>query len=239
MRWAFLLLPIYFLFCFSAFAGDIKHMVLLESEKEQYHSSAQENPEQIDSQYNELIRLSQLGVIDNKNLSKATHLMEELLRVEQSTPINSITYYYGLVCLKASSQKGVKAYIKYLISQEGSAEEQLSFSFDKIFQKRPEVVLREITKHELSIRNLLLDHLVWGILNNRWDFINDKNSKDIFFKYYDKSGELYKQYPKEIDYILQEINGYFDWLNIEERKKIPEELNMQFGREILPVILPS
>lgn len=130
-----------------------------------------------------------------------------------------LTYLLGELCLIANSDESVEEYIKYLKRNSGSAEEQRSFSFEYLFKQNPERVLSFI-KYDKE----LLDHLVWGFMNNRLYGENDPYQKEPnkAFTVYDKEPKrvlttqtykniFYKTYPslknnnefsKQIDYLL-------------------------------------
>jgi hypothetical protein len=140
-----------------------------------------------------------------------------------------LTYLFGQLCINANSDKSFQEYVDYLNRHIGSAEEQRSFSFEYIFKKNPQRVFKLI-KYNLG----LLDHLVWGFLNNRLHgerdpYENDPNKaytkydsepprvltvktyKDIFYKTY-PSLKNETMYIKEIDYLLTNIKDELkDW----------------------------
>ncbi|MBU0711526.1 hypothetical protein KKC74_06605 [bacterium] len=85
----------------------------------------------------------------------------------------TLTWIFGQVCEKNSSQISVYKYIEYLLDNQNSAEEQLSFSFEYLFQKLPEYVLESINSKNKLDQKYLIDHLVWGFLNNRYSGEDD------------------------------------------------------------------
>ena len=133
-----------------------------------------------------------------------------------------LTYLFGQLCLITNSYKSVQEYIEYLNRHSGSAEEQRSFSFEYLFKQNPKRILSLIKSNKE-----LLDHLVWGFMNNRSYGVNDPYQKDPnkTFTVYDKEPKrvlttrtykeiFYKTYPtlkndnvysKQIDYLLTEI----------------------------------
>ena len=110
--------------------------------------------------------------------------------------INGLTLLFGKICERANSRYSIKSYMKYLMANKGSAEEQLAFSFGDIFIKNPELVLNEIEKYSLEKRGLFLDAIAWGI-----------NNKEMI-KFKNKSKELYKRHKKSMDYIINENSKY-------------------------------
>jgi hypothetical protein len=147
---------------------------------------------------------------------RAETIVNELLKSKESSPQESITHYFGLICLKATTEKGVSLYIQYLKSQEESAEEELSFRFEPIFFKRPDVVLSKIKNENWKFQKILLDHIGWGFLNNTPSATRDSYKRIFFEKNPDLKG-LYNIYMAEIDQIFQGIEKYYAWL--ENRKK--------------------
>lgn len=133
---------------------------------------------------------------------------------------HSLTKTYADLCLKYGGEFGVHSYINYCNINRNSAEEEISFSLERIFVKFPEITLDEIKKD-----SRLLDRLIWGFLNNRYygarnpyedkDFramtvyenepkhiLNGKNCEEIFYQLNPKLEKLYPIYKYQIDYIL-------------------------------------
>ncbi|HTD40414.1 MAG TPA: hypothetical protein VK671_07335, partial [Mucilaginibacter sp.] len=113
------------------------------------------------------------------------------------------TGLFGEICLKKNDEEAIHQYINYLNRQHGSAEEELSFVFERLFQKQARSVLSQVGNDKYS-----LDHLVWGFLNNHYSSaLTTKNYKKIFFEISPKIKEIYPKYKKSIDYLLQQIYG--------------------------------
>ncbi|HTI59168.1 hypothetical protein [Mucilaginibacter sp.] len=111
------------------------------------------------------------------------------------------TQLFGDICLKKDDTTSVSEYINYLNRQHGSADENLSYQFERIFEKHPEFVLSKIGNNKY-----LLDHLVRGFWNNHYSkHLTTKNYKQIFFEYYSQLKEDYPQYKKQVDYLLHSI----------------------------------
>ncbi len=102
----------------------------------------------------------------------------------------------------------------------GSAEEEISFSFERLFMKYPEIVLKKIGDNEA-----LLDRIIWGFLNNRYygsknpsidgdnqyivndtiqpkPVLNSENCEEIFFETNPMLKEISVDYKDQISYIL-------------------------------------
>lgn len=115
----------------------------------------------------------------------------------------SRTDLFAQIYLKSNGRKAVNEYIQYLKRQHGSAEEELSFSFEKIFTQNPGDALSTIgNNHDL------LNQLGWGFINNHWNSkLTPGNCKALFFRVNPKAKELYPRYKTEIDYLISEIAG--------------------------------
>jgi hypothetical protein len=158
---------------------------------------------------------------------------------EENYAITTLTLEFGKICVKANSDIAVKAYIEYLNKNKVSAEEQLSFSFENLFVKRPESVLINISKQDSVTKERLLSSLAWGFVNNRmygaidpnqddpfkamtvYDkppkrILNSTNYKNIYFSLNPNLKMLYPKYRAYIDYELSDI---LDILKFEDEHK--------------------
>lgn len=140
----------------------------------------------------------------------------------------SLTGLYGKICQKSNSAKGVEFFVKYLLRNDNSAEEQLSFSFENIFVNRPSFVLEQIHRQDKSKQEYLLMHLAWGFLNDRYyggtgtvssdsskakrddenqpnAVLNLSNYREIFFSLNPELRRLYGAYSDLIDYVLSAV----------------------------------
>jgi hypothetical protein len=142
-----------------------------------------------------------------------------------------LTYLFGNICMNTNSEKATQEFINYLKRKSGSAEEQMSFSFENIFKQNPKRVFSLI-----GIDTALLDHIAWGFMGNRLYGENNpyerdpnkaytvynnepirtltvKTYKNIFFNVYPslKKCELFK---KQIEYLLTTIKE-----GLKEREK--------------------
>lgn len=141
-----------------------------------------------------------------------------------------LTYLMGQLCLRANTEDADKKYIAYVERNKGSAEEQLSFSMEYLFKQNPKRILTLI-KSDKDI----LNHIVWGFVNNRMYGINDPkqnepnkaytanpnepkpvlnstNYKDIFYGTYPS---LLKDnlHSNDIEYVLKQI---YDVLSVKK-----------------------
>lgn len=161
--------------------------------------------------YRQLAQYSSREKVDDITLGECSKMVERLERQGCILGLGYITELYGTVCLKADSDLGVHKYIEYLITQENSAEETLSFMFERIFMKKPETVFNTISQYGQDRRNMLLEKIGWGFLNNNVN-ANENNYKELFFSKNPKLPGLYKTYKDYIDYIFGRIDDYYSWL---------------------------
>jgi hypothetical protein len=153
--------------------------------------------------------------------------------------VTSLTYVFGKICIKANSNYAVKAYIDYVINNKGSAEEQLDFSLENIFVKRPENVMEQISMKDSANKASLLSGLAWGFVNNRYYgskdifednpykamtvyndppkvILNTTNYRELYFSLNPEISKIYPTYKKEIDSVLSSI---LDMLRFDEEQK--------------------
>jgi len=139
-------------------------------------------------------------------------------RKGQEYVVGGLTALFGEICLKNNNLNAVKEYVKYVKRHHGSAEEQLSFSFEELFVRQPEYVLSTIGYDEY-----LLNSLEWGFVNNHYytsddqkkvtkntdakvkPQLNTTNYKGVFYKMNPGIREIYPKYKKSIDYLLEQI----------------------------------
>lgn len=144
-----------------------------------------------------------------------------------------LTSTYGNICRKTNPDLGIPAYMEYLIEHENSAEELLSFSFERLFESYPEQVMNEIQEQDKSLQPFLLDKLAWGFLNNRHfeekeiqkrneilqrPVLNSKNYREVFNITYPALINKYEKYKISIDYLFEGINSYLQWSEEQKRK---------------------
>jgi len=164
------------------------------------------------AQYKKLTHIAQKDSITGSDLTTTVLLIKELEKANCSDytgkkngeeyAIATRTGLFGDICLKSNSQNAVEEYIKYMKRHHGSAEEQISFSFERIFVKQPEYVL-SVAGYDKK----LLDQLEWGFLNNHYRTLTRKNYKARFYQINPKVKAIYPKYKKQIDYLLKEISG--------------------------------
>lgn len=159
------------------------------------------------TQFKKLAYISKEKSITDTQLDVAVQLLKKLEHDKCSdyvrkngSIITGRTYLFATICLINNSPKSVKEYVEYLKRQHGSAEEQLSFSFEQIFVQRPEDVL-SLIRNDRD----LLNQLAWGFINNHASGLTIKNYKKVFFRINPKIREIYPKYKKGIDYLIDDI----------------------------------
>jgi hypothetical protein len=175
-------------------------------------------------QFKKLIVIARKDSITDSDILVAVKLVKELEKTKcsdytgkkngQDSVIATRTGLFGEICLKKNDHKAVDEYIKYMKREHGSAEEQLSFYFEKIFVKRSADALALIGNN-----TDLLNSLEWGFVNN--EHFTSKNLGTKFFEIIPTAKELYPQYKKQIDYLIKEIT--------EEEKDIENSKNKKSG----------
>jgi len=163
-------------------------------------------------QFKSLTAISKKDSIADKDFAVAVKLVKELERDKctdytgkkngQDYVIATLTSLFGEICLRKNDQSAVQAYINYMKRNDGSADEQIALSFERIFQKQPQYVLSEIGYDEK-----LLNQLEWGFVNNHSEnpHLTTKNYMEVFFKVNPKIKSIYPVHKKQIDYLLHII----------------------------------
>ena len=187
--------------------------------------------------FEELYQYSISETVSEPDFQKCRNIVKQLMACNYGAHIiekdgqpfidHFLTPTYGDICRKTSPCLGIPSYIEYLVEHKNSAEELLSYSFEHLFELYPEKVLKEIQIQDNSLHSYLLDHLVWGFLNNRYfeeteakkgnrirqrPVLNDMNYKEVFNITYLALTDKYEKYKTFIDYMLEGIKKYFQWL---------------------------
>jgi len=161
--------------------------------------------------------------------------------------VTSLTFLFGKICYITNTPTAIKAFLDYRIKHIGSAEEQISFSFEPLFSLNPKLILEEIFKQDEGLQKALLNSLVWGFLNNHYlgiedpykddpfkamtvydetpePIMNQSNYKEIFYKVHPQTKLLYTEYQETFDYIFNEIKLDLEWQE-EMNEKMKEKNN--------------
>lgn len=145
--------------------------------------------------------LASLTIVKNLEANNCSDYVVKRKGVE--TVETDRTFLFGQICLKNNSRNAVKEYVNYMIRHGGSAEEEISCSFERLFVNQPEDVLSII-----GFNDGYLDQLAWGFLNNHYNLhLNPKNYREIFYRVNPKVKSLNPKYKKHIDYLLKSIKG--------------------------------
>ena len=146
------------------------------------------------SHYSHLESLAQKKVVTIENLRSALETTKEL--VISRCPIDEfpVTSTMGDLVIKADNPNAVAYFFNYRTLMPGSAEEELSFSFYRIYEKYPEKVLEMVSSRPDYSREKLINDLGWGFKNNYYE---DLNKTGLPFKdyYFSKRPELKKLVP--------------------------------------------
>jgi hypothetical protein len=167
--------------------------------------------------FDKIIPYSKNKIVPDNNLVFCQKIVNDLKSNKCSYYVKSkdgkeyiqfgLTWIYFQICVRSRSKKGINFFTKYVLEKNGSAEEELSFCFEKLFFHNPLTVMEEIYVLHPTDQKYLLDHLAWGFVNNRSygkdDPYNDlpnkamirlnetrpvvlssMNYEDIFFKVY-------------------------------------------------------
>lgn len=143
---------------------------------------------------------------------EATRCVEYSVRVHRvDSVVSTLTEVFGEICLKCNNPNAVKEYVNYMQRHTGSAEEEISFQFERLFVQQPGYILSLIGDNKD-----LLNQLVWGFLNNhsggedsksKKPKLNSTNYKTIFYQVNPKIKVIYPKYKKQIDYLFNQISA--------------------------------
>jgi hypothetical protein len=120
----------------------------------------------------------------------------------------SVTPAIEHIIKKARDENAVKYYFFYLITQKGSAEEQLSLSLDSILSVYPKEVLRIISSYPDSVQIGFCNSLAWGFANNYYEETKNKSSIDIkyYFSKHPGINKFYSKHKTMIDKVIISVN---------------------------------
>jgi hypothetical protein len=182
-------------------------------------------------EFDKLLMIKEKTKVSQTDLEKSWQITKKLYNLKYTDYIDSVanrtsyvshslTRTFSVICIKTSGKIGVDYYFNYLTLTKGSAEEERSFTLERLFVKYPEIVLNKIGKD-----NDLLNDLTWGFLNNRYygainpiedkdysamtvydngpkPILNKDNCKSIFFETNPLMKTKYNDYKYQIDYII-------------------------------------
>jgi hypothetical protein len=142
--------------------------------------------------------LNVVNRLDNQHCSEYEKKINGEIHIE-----SNLTFLLGKICCKVNSAYAVSAFVQYMHNHAGSADEELSLSFEKLFSKYPEAVLKQISKPDDNVDVNLINHLVWGFVNNH--HVTVSSYKKVFFSLNPNLKRLRLKYRKQIDRILLDI----------------------------------
>ncbi len=199
--------------------------------------------------FKQLFYFSESKTISDIDFKNCCVIAENLLKIKctdyikelngENYRISTLTYMFGNICLNANSLNSVKAYLHYYKENEGSAEEQLDFSLENIFVKRPSDFMNEFIKKDSLTKERIISGLSWGFLNNRLYGANDPNAdnptkamtvydnppavvlnssnyKTIYFSLNPEIKKIYPLLKEDIDKILSIV---FETIKFEEQRE--------------------
>jgi len=161
------------------------------------------------NQFKSLTIISKKDSLTDSDLDISVQLLKKLERDRCSDyigkkhgneyVISGRTYLFGQICLRRNNYNAVNEYINYMKRNSGSAEEQISVSFEQIFAKRPKDVLSIIGSDKK-----MLNDIVWGFVNNE-SALTNKNYRKRFYQAIPQAKDIYSTHKKQLDYLLAEI----------------------------------
>jgi hypothetical protein len=200
--------------------------------------------------FEKLIDISEKEKISNQDFNDCLIIVDSLDECDfyyktignEIYAITSLTFLFGEICYKTNTPKATNSYMDYRIRYMGSAEEQLSFSFEQLFTIQPKLIMDEIKKKDEKLQKELLQDLAWGFCNNRamgtedpykddpfkamtyYDdtlkrVLTSKNYKELFYKVNPQVKLLYPFYTESIDFLLNEIKETVIWWEEMDEKR--------------------
>jgi|GEM_PF-2601248 len=144
------------------------------------------------------------------NIAQKINLNENCPYAQQLSLGICVTCTIADIIIKADIETAVPSYFRYLDYNEGSAEEQLAYSFDRVFAKYPERTLKEISGFPKEKQLELLDLISWGFLNNYFE--ERENSKltisELFFSKLSRLEGLKTRYKDLLNTLVARIKIY-------------------------------
>jgi hypothetical protein len=118
----------------------------------------------------------------------------------------NLAYLFADLVIKSKSSDSLKKYLDYYTIST-SADEEIAFSFERIFKEKPILIFHEIRNYDNEWETKFLEAISWGFINNRLygpinpyekqrfhenntiqtyaqRVLTKENYKDIFFKTY-------------------------------------------------------
>ena len=168
----------------------MKHIIVLLLLILNFPIYSQSDEEQIacNKLYDQIIPYSKLKIVSDDDLKFCSDIVYQIrdmrcqFHVVITDSVNyidfSLTWLYYQICSKNQSDKGLNSFFNYLYKNKNSAEEELSFCFEKFFYREPIKVLKMISRVDSIDQKYFLDCISWGFINNR-SFGKDDPHNDL------------------------------------------------------------
>jgi len=179
--------------------------------------------------FKQLIHYRDLPTITDAEFVKCCEITNTLLKDQchyyflkrEYQNLIPLTLVFGEICLKVNSVSSVKAYIDSYLKNKGSAEEQIDYSLEDIFIKRPRNTMNEISKKDSVSKESLLFGLAYGFEGvDKKIKLDSVNYREVYFLAIPEARSIYPNYKKEIDRILYYIHTMIKFtMDMEKKKK--------------------
>lgn len=158
--------------------------------------------------YKQLSDIKSQSIILINDVKKSMDVFNGIRKENCYIDIYPVTATIADIIIKADNEDAVPYYFDYIELNEGSAEEEISCSFDRVFGKYPERVLIEISKYSEKKRSFLVGHLSWGFMNNYYQEMKDSKLliKEFFFTKHLKAKELTNRFSDVLNMIIKDID---------------------------------
>jgi len=195
-------------------------------------------------QSEELLRYSNLLSVSDSVLVRSTAIVRKIsgrcardgmsvVRDGRRLEAGSVIGVYGRICEKSVTKMGAETFIAFRLENWASGDENYALALERIFARRPDVVLEKISRLDDSLKVPVLNEIVWGFINNRRfgpvdpfgdetyrpvqpreiepkEVLNKFTFRGIFFDLNPKMHALDDAYGHEIRYILKQAQNYFE-----------------------------
>jgi len=196
------------------------------------------------SSFKQLLDFSEYKTISDTDFNNCCIITEYLLRNKctkfikeikgTSYCIATLTSTFGKICINANSLNSVKEYFKYYKLKNGTYDEELEFTLERVFVKRPADFMNEFAKNDSVTRKRMIIGLAWGFVNNRrnaFHYLGDNptkamivknipkktvldtsNYKSLYFSLNPQIIELYPMHKNDLDEVLKTIYTFL-WVD--------------------------
>lgn len=195
------------------------------------------------SRSQELYRISLLPSVSDSLLQHSSYLIDKMggrctrggvwaLRGDTFVGVGSLARVFGVICRKADSEAGTRAFLSFRVEHWDSSDEDFAFELERLFVSRPACVLGWLQHARDHIRKQLLHDIAWGFINNRLyglddpcedgarlppdahtprprEVLNQHTYRTMFFRLHPDLEELARIYARDIDYLLELAGSFF------------------------------